>query len=1516
LIFTDLCFFTKSAKHPSNILLISQVNLELKKMNYKKLNNVTGWLVFLVATIVYFMTLESTASLWDCGEYITAAYKLEVGHPPGAPFFMVLGRLFSFFADPSDVAVWINRLSALSSSFTILFMYWSITMLGKKIMTKISPDWSRGDQLAVVAAGVIGSLAYTFSDSFWFSAVEGEVYAMSSLFTAAIFWAILKWDSEMADLEGLDALQVKNAANPHRWIILIVFLLGLSIGVHLLGLLVIPAIIFIIYFRLVAKIKVVPFLLIGVVSLYALNLIQNVIIPNTVGNAALTEVTFANSFNFGFNVGTVFYFLLLIGTLFIPFFVKSKNKFNIILIGICFTLFLIGSMSTFYFILIVVNAVVSLIIYSVTKNAMLSALSAQFSFILGPILFYLCFEKDSRMRKSESDENIALVMRLARFMNTLILVIVMGYGTFSVIVIRSNANTPLDENDPENLVTLHAYLKREQYGTWPILSGPYWNSLKDGEVMTKDGPRMESSEAWGDLSPFYVRRFVVQLDDNDIKAFKNEQHAKEYAKKKGAEYEVTEKYFSSNEKIRFHAVPTYSQSTFLPRMYYTSNDPDDPKIEAYKSWSNYSAHVAEEGATDATNIGTDGQRLPTFGENLTYMGAYQVNWMYWRYFMWNFAGRQNDIQGHGDAMRGNYQTGFAFLDESRLGSQENQPYYTSNNPSNNKFFLLPLVLGILGLVYHTYRDRKGAFVVFLTFLLTGFAIVIYLNQKPFEPRERDYAYAASFYAFAMWIGFGVLAIYDVFKNFRKEDWAGIMKIAAGLTGFVFILTLMGSSTIMITYLFCLLLAALFLLLGLVLKSAKVGSSVAAIVIFLVTMTVPYIMGSQGWDDHNREGKTSARDLANNYLMSCAPNGIIFTVGDNDTFPLWYLQEVEGKYTSIRVCNTSLFDTDWYTDQMKMKAYDSEALPISFREDQILQFEGGTDQALMASTKECIEGGMSMDVVNELNTLKISLNKASFVGEFEKLRQTGIAAISALSSADPTGSASLENHKKAFLVSPDSANAQTIVEVNAAIDGTINDFQTGLITGPTEKLGELQQLQYTWEAAWAYLPIQKAMEVVRNDDNMITVQGNLVRAFPCSGFIVPVDKENAVKSGIISAKEKNKCEKEIRFKMNNRGMTKSDLMILDMFANNNWKRAMYFSSPGGTEVGMSLYKSGCLRQNGMAWEITPVKVDVGAPFNTEAMYTNIMERYDYGKMNQKGVLTDYYARRQTATFRSNFYQLANFYLQEAEQINYELSSYGPQIKRLRASGRNDLADSLERSMTGGTEADISMYKKKAVKLIQRSLEVMPIDLVLDYGEAPTGNRQIQGADGQPYLLYQDGNLHEYVTILYRAGAKKEAEKLGMQVTDQLEATLKYFYSSDAEFAGKNYRDVQATVGSILEMFKISTDPMLGTPDSKLAARLTKIVNGIYGKDMDRIYKELKQYALDNGEGRDGYYSQLLAQLQGHIDAVGIHYEAIEAPMELPQAPIPNQPPMDAVITDSMKKSAGMDETAAVKTGGPL
>lgn len=711
---------------------------------YNKLNRFAGWLVFAVATIVYFLTVEPTASWWDCGEYISTAYKLQVGHPPGAPLFQLIGRFFSLFAfgNVSKVALMINIMSALSSSFTILFLFWTITHLARKIAMQ-SGEMNDGKMYAILGSGIIGSLAYTFSDSFWFSAVEGEVYAMSSLFTAVVFWAILRWEDD--------------ADNKHasRWILLITFLIGLSIGVHLLNLLAIPAIAFIYYFKKY-KPTTKGILYTGVLSIALIGIIMSGIVPWVVKLSSMFELLFVNSFGLPFNSGTAFYFIVLIG---------------LIVWGLKFTI--------------------------QKQKVLLNTLILGFTFIL------------------------------------------IGYSSFFMIIIRSNANPPIDENSPEDAISLLSYLAREQYGDWPVLHGQYYNAPT---IDLKDG------------NPVYVK---------DVK--------------KG-------KYVITDDRKGTEPVYDPRFTTIFPRMW---SNQKSAHIEMYKQYGKVKGIPIEVEGDDGKS---ETRIKPTFSENLRYFFTYQVGHMYFRYFMWNFSGRQNDIESQGEIENGNWLTGFNWFDENilGLGPQDNLPE-SMKNPARNEFYMLPFLLGLLGFFHHLKKDKRNTLVVALLFIMTGLAIVVYLNQYPYQPRERDYAYAGSFYAYAIWIGLGVMALAE-------------------------------------------------------LLSKKINPKMAAIAVTAFTfLLVPVIMAKEGWNDHDRSGKYAARDFAANYLNSCEPNAILFTNGDNDTFPLWYAQEVEGIRRDVRVVNFMLASGHWYIHQMMTKAYDSDPLPFTLSYD---QYQNGVNNAVV------------------------------------------------------------------------------------------------------------------------------------------------------------------------------------------------------------------------------------------------------------------------------------------------------------------------------------------------------------------------------------------------------------------------------------------------------------------------------------------------------------------------------------------------------------------------------------------
>jgi hypothetical protein len=1266
-------------------------------MNYTKWNTLLGWLVFLMASTVYLMTIESTASLWDCGEYITAAYKLEVGHPPGAPLFMVLGRLFSFFATPESVAVWINALSAISSSLTILFMFWSLTLLIKKIILSQQKELTCGNQIAIFASAAIGSLAYTFSDSFWFSAVEGEVYAMASLFTAVIFWAILKWDEEMG---LLSSGELSDDYRPNRWILLIFFMLGLAIGVHLLGILVVPAIGYMIYFRVKEEVNLKGIVLTGVISIFVLGFIQEGIIPGSIAMASNFEVAFVNSLGLPFFSGTVFFFILLIfACVFLVRWARKKGN-------------------------------------TLVYNSMMG------------LVFLL-----------------------------------IGYSSFAVIVIRSNANTPLDENDPENLVTLHSYLKREQYGSAPIFFGNYWNSFRNGEEMTENGARVLSNDAWKDLSAYYLRRFVITEGDVEVKAFTKEADAQKWVAEHDGAYSIEEKYYESNASIRHGAVATYAQSTIFPRMY--SGDSPVHK-QGYAKWSGY-----DENDGTSTEIGRDGKRLPSFGENLTYFMRYQVNWMYLRYFMWNFAGRQNDIQGHGDNLHGNWISGISFLDEARLGSQEFQPHYTTENPAHNKFFLLPLILAIIGLVFHYRKAPKDAFVLTLAFIFTGLAIVVYLNQKPMEPRERDYAYAGSFYFFAMWIGVGVFAIYNFVQSKIKSQ----------------------------------------------VNSAMLASALG--------VAVPVLMGVQGWDDHDRSGKTSARDLATNYLQSCGKNSIIFTNGDNDTFPLWYLQEVEGKRTDVRVCNLSLMGTDWYTNQMKMKSYDSDPLPIKFREDQILMYAGNTDQVYFMPLLQLFSMNAGEEMINKVLNMRLENNPTEAVTAaryFDQEVQKIFANVSITNAEFEATRAAIANTDTTNLI---QATIQKYLGVFKLFEGA----RSGSVEFKNGSAEQLQELLEQYEKIWSAVDFKDAMAFVRDDNNMLTDEGKKYSFFPSNRFTLKVNKENALKAGTITQKELSSCSDEINFEFStdrDPALTRDEVMMMDIVANNDWKRGIFFSSSRGSSFSVALLSGGHVKQVGMAYELSPVKEEPMF-YNVAKMVKNMMSVYEYGDMANPHVLTDYYARRHTVQYRSNFLLLA-------EQL-------------------------LNRKQTA-----------KAISVLDYSLKLMPLERVLDFGEVNScdpfmslkfnerhGDYNYQG---QTIRAKCSGSLHEYVQLYYLAGQKTKAETLGAKLLANYKSIIAYFEHSDAEFAGnpENAEDLIAAIDACFKMNDLAQNPRYGNPSSAFSKSLKKEITHVYKVVMPRIYSDLEQLAMDNGESAEAYsgaYSEMIGNLQTYMGAMAEHYGFIKS-----------------------------------------
>jgi hypothetical protein len=759
---------------------------------FKFANNLLGWITFAIAAVTYFLTIEPTASFWDCGEFISTAYKLDVGHPPGAPFFMLIGRFFADFASgPTQVAMMINLMSALFSALTILFLFWTITHLARKIVPKDGENMTTGEIITILGSGLVGALAYTFSDTFWFSAVEGEVYAFSSLFTAVVFWAILKWE-DVADEPHAD-----------RWILFIAYLMGLSIGVHLLNLLCIPALVLVYYFKKAPQVTAKGSLLALVGSAVLIGIVLYGIVPGFVNMAGWFDLLFVNVLGFSFNSGAIFYVFLMAGLIIWGLYETFKGKSDLRMkIAFCANIIFVG----------IPFFGDSLLVWVV---------------LCGIILGVTFFWKGMN----------------ARLMNTVLsamMVMVIGYSSYGVTVIRSNAKPPMDQNSPNNMFALERYLNREQYGETPLIYG---------ETFASD----ISWEAKGNSCvPVYKKGGALW----NQKAKKSPDEKDEYIV---SGYKETP---AMNSEC----------SMFFPRMY--SKRPDH--VQAYKMWSNFRGEsVTYDRCGQPQTV-----QKPTMAENMRYFFSYQVNFMYWRYFMWNFSGRQNDIQGNGEIQNGNWITGLNFIDQFMVGDQSNLPSEMENNKGHNKYYMLPLLLGIIGLLFQAMRGDKGIqgfWVTFFLFFMTGLAILLYLNQTPLQPRERDYAYAGSFYAFTIWIGLGVAGIVHGLKKYLPET----------------------------------------------------PSAIAA---SLLCLCVPALMASENWDDHNRANRYTCRDFAKNYLESCDKNAVIFTNGDNDTFPLWYAQEVEGIRTDVRVCNLSYFQTDWYVNQMTRPYYESDRLPIDWTED--------------------------------------------------------------------------------------------------------------------------------------------------------------------------------------------------------------------------------------------------------------------------------------------------------------------------------------------------------------------------------------------------------------------------------------------------------------------------------------------------------------------------------------------------------------------------------------------------------
>lgn len=1028
---------------------------------YRFINISLGWLSFLVAAVTYILTVEPTMSLWDCGEFIATSYKLEVGHPPGAPMFMILARFFSLFApDVSKVALTVNIMSALASAFTIMFLFWTITHLAKKLIASSGSEPGPGQIIAIMAAGLTGALAYAFSDTFWFSAVEAEVYATSSLITALVFWAILKWENE-AD---------QPFAN--RWLILIAYLVGLSIGVHLLNLLAIPAIVFVYYFKKY-KFSRKGFAYAIILSVVFIALIMWGLLPGFIVMASKLELFFVNKIGMPYNTGL--YVLIVLFVISISMAIRASlrgddNK-KIMVFSLATLLFSgIWLMSDSSFLNILILGSLAVVIWRLSNKA-----------------------------------HVALNTSL-----TVLLVIMIGYSSFATIFIRSNANPPLDENNPENVFSFLYYLNREQYGDRPLVKGAYFNAP------------------------------VVAYDRG-----------------KPTYNPIDGKYKITNRKL----VPEYDERfvTLFPRMYSSQSN----HAEVYKQWNNFEGKPVQ--VTDSQGERSI-RRKPTFGENLKFMFTYQVGYMYLRYFMWNFAGRQNDVQGSGGPFNGNWLSGINSIDNSRLGPQDNLPDHIKNHPSRNVYFFLPLLLGLAGLYYQMNNNKKDFWVVLLLFIMTGLAIVIYLNQYPNQPRERDYAYAGSFYAFSIWIGLGVLFLYDV-----------ISRIA--------------------------------------------GKKLAAITAGLISLlAVPTLMASQNWDDHDRSGRYTAAAIAKNYLKSVAPNSVLFTNGDNDTFPLWYAQEVEGVRTDVRVCNLMLFNTDWYIDQMKTKMYESEPMELTMPKSKY--YDGVNNQVFIIEDPR-ITGAVSIDRIVEFIRSDSEATKYRF---------------------------------------PD---------------------------------GEMQD----------YIPTRKIR--------------------------IPVDKEKVLASGTVKPEDADLIVPYIDITLEGNYILKSQMMVLDFLAQNDWERPVYFVTGYHNDaLGLEEY----FQLEGNAYRLVPIKsenknwLEYGR-IDTDILYDNLMHKFTWGNANDPDVYIDYYHQHTLLVVRA--------------RLNYA---------------------KLARELAGEGET------QKAVEVLDHIMNELPLENV------PWGNYMPDIIDG--YIV---------------AGATGKAKELISDMKDYYGAELDYYTSLPVYYMRNAEMDIQMAFG---------------------------------------------------------------------------------------------------------------------------
>jgi hypothetical protein len=1089
------------------------------EFNFNKWNTITGWFAFAVALITYTLTVEPTMSFWDCGEYIATAAKLEVGHPPGAPLFQMIGAFFAMFAlDKEHIALMVNMTSVFSSAFTILFMFWSSTMILKKLISRFS-EIDTNNAIVILGSSLVGALAYTFSDSFWFNAVEAEVYAMASLLISLLFWLGLRWEQDM------------NTARGDKWLLIISLVIGLSFGVHFMALLTIPAIGFLYYFKNYKEVTIKNFLIANVVVIAILLFIFKLLLPLTMAFFGKTEVFMVNDLGLPFDSGTIF-----VALLFIAFFYFGLK-------------------------------------YTKQKG----------------LVFY----------------------------NTIILCILfilIGFSTWMMLPIRANANTVINENKPSDAAEVLAYYNREQYGVNPLFYGPQYTESFTG--LDKDNPYL-------DKAPNYERDYKTGkyvITNNFKKAEQNGDDSQKTILPRMWSPDHIENYMNFTNPPAFKLNPDYPYENDLAKY---GIDASKLTEEEYNKSVAQLRNEVEKIVTEfrqayaQKQIDNEGyiSFLKSYGDylivekpstidNFSFMVEYQFGYMYWRYLMWNFVGRQSDVQGKYDNLNGNWISGIKFMDSLHLGSQDNLPSDVLNNKGRNTYFFLPFILGLIGLMYHANKDLKSFYVLLALFLFTGIALKIYLNERPFEPRERDYALVGSFYVFAIWIGFGVYALYESARNYLAPKIAGPVLIGA-----------------------CLLAA-------------------------------PVLMAYQNWDDHDRSNRYTAVALAKSYLTSCDPNAILFTIGDNDTFPLWYAQEIEKVRTDVKIVNTSLFMTDWYIDQMKTKTYESEPLPVSFNHDEYV--------------------GDKLDYV-----------------------------------------------------------------------------------------AYIQKIESRWD-------IKDFINFIKNPKSTVEMQnGQTIHFYPTNKIRITINKDDIIKNKVVSPKYYDSIVPYIDIDIKGSALYKNRLMMLDIIANNNWKRPIYFSN-GAFDAEDYLWMKDYLQLEGMAYKLVPIRTPLpkdGSPLDmgmidSEKLYNNVM-KMDWGNSESLSIYHDPETRKNSINYRSYLARLMNQLIVEGkkekakniidlamakmplEKFDY-YSLVDPFAKGYYAIGEKAKAQDLLKKLIKKYQENLDYYSK----LDPSEQTSIAIEIITDL-ERYRGLLQVAKESGDMAFYNQCKTpFNTYINIFERFGREKE------------------------------------------------------------------------------------------------------------------------------------------------------------------